>query len=175
MSEEFVGWGVLLSNFWFNIEKRMMNHTLVVKNEEQLFDNGSIDFIIMSETVVKSQLPFVAACSFLFYPFGELLCVLFAFLFQDSWRLQIIAMAVPVYLYVLPHIFLMPESPRWLLSQGKNKQAEKVLRRIANLNKMPAYDVSFENSESMLRSNVVKSQEENEQSGILSINPMKNS
>ena len=154
----------------------MMNHTLVVvKNEEQLFDNGSIDFIIMSETVVKSQLPFVAACSFLFYPFGELLCVLFAFLFQDSWRLQIIAMAVPVYLYVLPHIFLMPESPRWLLSQGKNKQAEKVLRRIANLNKMPTYDVSFKNSESMLQSNVVKSQEENEESGILSINPMKNS
>ncbi|XP_075250635.1 solute carrier family 22 member 15-like isoform X2 [Convolutriloba macropyga] len=113
----------------------------------------AVDFITLSETVTKSRFSLVGCSSLLFYTFGELFCILFAYLLQGSWRLQILAMAVPVYLYVVPHIFLMPESPRWLFSQGKYKQAEKVLRRIAKLNKLALFDDIDADRERLLQPN----------------------
>jgi putative MFS transporter len=48
---------------------------------------------------------------------------------EDSWRWMLASVAVPGFLWLLAR-WLMPESPRWLLSQGRVEEAEHVLKTI---------------------------------------------
>ncbi|KAH1002886.1 hypothetical protein HUJ04_008920 [Dendroctonus ponderosae] len=50
-----------------------------------------------------------------------------------SWRWMALATSLPFTALFLTW-FLLPESPRWLLAQGKSAQAEAVLRKIARVN-----------------------------------------
>lgn len=52
----------------------------------------------------------------------------------SSWRHLQIVISLP-YLMVLLFITIVPESPRWLLSRGRVKDAEKTLQKIASVNK----------------------------------------
>ena len=54
--------------------------------------------------------------------------------FVRHWRYLQLVTIVPMLLYLILVSFV-PESPRWLVSQGKVKQAEKILRSIAKTNK----------------------------------------
>ncbi|CAF2535185.1 unnamed protein product [Rotaria sp. Silwood2] len=68
-----------------------------------------------------------------FFAFGQLFLVLFANYIR-TWR----ALTGAISLFTVPFVFfyfVLPESPRWLISQGRFNEAEKVLRRIAVDNK----------------------------------------
>ena len=54
--------------------------------------------------------------------------------FIRHWRYLQLATMVPMALYLLLVSFV-PESPRWLIGQGKLKEAEGILRRIAKTNR----------------------------------------
>ena len=54
--------------------------------------------------------------------------------FIRHWRYLQLATMVPMVLYLLLVSFV-PESPRWLIGQGKVKEAEGILRRIAETNR----------------------------------------
>ncbi len=53
---------------------------------------------------------------------------------QNSWRYMIGAEAIPAFLY-LGFSFFLPSSPRWLISKGENKKAEKILNQINSISK----------------------------------------
>ena len=57
------------------------------------------------------------------------------FFLKKSWKLQLIVMAVPAFLHIPLHSFLMPESGRWLHSVGRFEESQKRLRKIAKINK----------------------------------------
>lgn len=59
-----------------------------------------------------------------------------AILENTSWRVLLIVCSIPPLLAMLSFPF-MPESPHWLLTVGKHKQAADVLRRAAALNGRP--------------------------------------
>ena len=41
----------------------------------------------------------------------------------------------------------MPESARWLINRGRHKEAEKIIRKVAKVNKKELPDVLFEDDE----------------------------
>lgn len=64
--------------------------------------------------------------------FGILISYIISFIFSStngSWRLLLTAGLVPACVFGAGMLFL-PESPRWLLTQGKTQQATKILQRL---------------------------------------------
>ncbi|KAH8305803.1 hypothetical protein KR059_011045 [Drosophila kikkawai] len=77
----------------------------------------------------------VLACSVItvFYAVGEVALAMFAKAFPD-WRILLRITYMPS-LILLAYFWILPESVRWLLSQGKEERAKGILRRAAKVNK----------------------------------------
>ena len=74
-----------------------------------------------------------------FWTAGSVLVTLLAYLTigtgkNDSWRSFVLYCTVPCFLSTLVSYYCVPESPRWLLSQGRKKEALDILKRAANIN-----------------------------------------
>ncbi|XP_061103923.1 organic cation/carnitine transporter 2-like [Conger conger] len=80
-----------------------------------------------------------------FFALGYMLLPLFAYFFRN-WRTLLIAMTVPNIVYIAFWWFI-PESPRWLLSQGRVEEAEAILRGAAKKNRVIAPEVIFPQTE----------------------------
>lgn len=59
-------------------------------------------------------------------------CMVFGMSLKDSpsWRLMLGVLSIPSIIYFVLAMFFLPESPRWLVSKGKMKEAKKVLQKI---------------------------------------------
>lgn len=96
----------------------------------------SASFIIGMELVGPSKRLFAGTLILVVYVFGELLLVFFAYFIRD-WRWLQLTLGIPmvsVLCYWWPEV--LPESPRWLLSRGRNDEAVKILRKAAKVNKV---------------------------------------
>mmetsp|Transcript_27648 Transcript_27648/g.61025 ORF Transcript_27648/g.61025 Transcript_27648/m.61025 type:complete len:370 (+) Transcript_27648:619-1728(+) len=75
-----------------------------------------------------------------FWTIGVLLVVCTAFYTlgdgqgSSNWRLFVITCSVPCWLSVIIGYFIVPESPRWLCSQGRCEEAIEILRYAAKTN-----------------------------------------
>ncbi|XP_027499583.1 solute carrier family 22 member 4 isoform X2 [Corapipo altera] len=81
----------------------------------------------------------------IFFAFGYMLLPLFAYFIRD-WRMLLLALTVPG-LFCIPLWWVIPESPRWLISQGRYKEAEVIIRKAAKINGIPAPAVLFDTAE----------------------------
>ncbi|CAF1306823.1 unnamed protein product [Rotaria sordida] len=89
-------------------------------------------FVIGSEIVGPKQRLFTGIVIEYFFAGGELILLGFAY-FIRTWRLLNTALAI-LSIPFLFFYFILPESPRWLISKGHYNHAERVLRRIAKTN-----------------------------------------
>lgn len=59
-------------------------------------------------------------------------CMVFGMSLMDSpsWRLMLGVLSVPSLLYFVLVVLYLPESPRWLVSKGRMREAKKVLQKL---------------------------------------------
>ncbi|XP_070183259.1 organic cation transporter protein-like [Littorina saxatilis] len=91
-------------------------------------------FVLKMEIVgpTKRRIPGIGIS--IFFAIGEMVLALMAFLLRDWQHLQLASA-----LLTLPYLafwWLIPESPRWLLSKGRVAEAEVILTRMALVNKV---------------------------------------
>ncbi|KAM9788587.1 organic cation/carnitine transporter 2 [Neosynchiropus ocellatus] len=77
---------------------------------------------------------FSTAGANIFFAFGYMLLPLVAFYVRD-WRNLLLSISLPTFVFV-PFWWLIPESPRWLVSQGKVEMADAVIKMAARKNKL---------------------------------------
>ncbi|XP_053959658.1 carcinine transporter [Anastrepha ludens] len=91
-----------------------------------------IPFIISLELVGENYRSFVTVMTCTFYTSGIMLLSVVTYLERDWVKLSYYT-SVPFHLY-FGYIFIMPESPRWLLMRGRLEEALGVLERMAKVN-----------------------------------------
>ncbi|XP_076466252.1 organic cation transporter protein-like [Babylonia areolata] len=95
-----------------------------------VFVNG---IVIGMEIVGPSKRAWAGVLIEISWCLGGLVLVIFAY-FIRNWRYLEIAVSIPS-IVLLFYWWLIPESPRWLSSRGREAEAVKILERIAKSNK----------------------------------------
>ena len=94
---------------------------------------NSASYVWASECVPLSNKPLAFTMINVFDAFPiPFLCLYFAFVSKDWYPLQFYVLLLSYFSFVLT--FLCPESPRWLLVNGRTKEAIEVLNYIARWN-----------------------------------------
>ncbi|XP_069755119.1 organic cation/carnitine transporter 2-like [Narcine bancroftii] len=103
-------------------------------------------FVLGMELLGKSvRILFCALGVCISYAIGYMLLSFFGY-FIRSWQMLLLALSFSSLLYI-PLWWFIPESPRWLMLNGRSKEAEEIFRYIAKKNGIMAPDVIFSDLE----------------------------
>ncbi|KAM3844921.1 solute carrier family 22 member 4 [Vipera latastei] len=99
--------------------------------------NYVVAFILGTEILGKSvRIIFSTLGVCIFFAIGYMLLPLFAYFIRE-WRMLLLALTIPG-VCCIPLWWFIPESPRWLISQGRFREAEAIIRKAAKTNRIPA-------------------------------------
>ncbi|XP_035658033.1 organic cation transporter protein-like [Branchiostoma floridae] len=98
-------------------------------------------FVIGTELVASSMRTWAATLIEIFFAVGFMLLALIAYLIRD-WRTLQLAISLPnaAFLFTYP---LIIESPRWLLSKGRDEEVAAIMRTAAKVNGVTLPDEVF--------------------------------
>ncbi|XP_020280800.1 organic cation transporter protein-like [Pseudomyrmex gracilis] len=89
-------------------------------------------YILSLELFPARSRTLIALIMQIFWSIGLVLLTALSYVIPD-WRILQLAVSVPTAVTVL-YIWIIPESPRWLLAKGKSTEADMALERIAKYN-----------------------------------------
>nr|XP_051699256.1 solute carrier family 22 member 4 isoform X1 [Oryctolagus cuniculus] len=126
----------------FSISWEMFTVLFLIVGMGQI-SNYVVAFILGTEILGKSvRILFSTLGVCTFFAVGYMLLPLFAYFIRD-WRMLLLALTVPGVLCV-PLWWFIPESPRWLISQRRFREAEEIIRKAAKMNKTAVPVVIFD-------------------------------
>ncbi|KAM7398323.1 hypothetical protein PAMA_006301 [Pampus argenteus] len=108
-------------------------------------------FVLGTEVLSKTmRVLFTSLGAFLFYCIGYMTLPWIAYGIRE-WRTLLAVLSATSVVYI-PLWWFITESPRWLITQGRTKEAEAIVREAARKNKVEAPPVIFKESETTCRS-----------------------
>ncbi|NP_001164817.1 solute carrier family 22 member 4 [Oryctolagus cuniculus] len=126
----------------FSISWEMFTVLFLIVGMGQI-SNYVVAFILGTEILGKSvRILFSTLGVCTFFAVGYMLLPLFAYFIRD-WRMLLLALTVPGVLCV-PLWWFIPESPRWLISQRRFREAEEIIQKAAKMNKTAVPVVIFD-------------------------------
>ncbi|XP_019065405.1 solute carrier family 22 member 4 isoform X2 [Fukomys damarensis] len=126
----------------FSINWEMFTVLFVIVGMGQI-SNYVVAFILGSEILGKSaRLVFSTLGVCTFFAMGYMLLPLLAYFIRD-WRMLLLALTLPGALCA-PLWWCIPESPRWLISQKRFREAEDIIQKAAKMNSVTAPPVIFD-------------------------------
>ncbi|KAK8599639.1 hypothetical protein V6N13_077551 [Hibiscus sabdariffa] len=99
--------------------------------------SGICCLVLSTEAVGRKWRGQVGQYGFFFFTAGFLSLPFITYPTRAHWRYLYRIISIPPLIYTIFLVTLVSESPRWLLVQGKNKEALDVLRKLANGKKLP--------------------------------------
>ncbi|KAM9729296.1 organic cation/carnitine transporter 2-like [Menidia menidia] len=103
-------------------------------------------FVLGTEVLSKTmRVLFTTLGAFLFYCIGYMTLPWIAYAIRD-WRTLLAALSATSVVYI-PLWWFIPESPRWLMTQGRVAEAEVIVRDAARKNKVEAPPVIFKEAD----------------------------
>ncbi|XP_026738656.1 solute carrier family 22 member 7-like [Trichoplusia ni] len=93
-------------------------------------------FILMMEITGPKRRELMSVLCALPFPVGQMLMPLFSY-YLRSWNRFCLGVGIPNLIYLI-YFFLLPESPKWLISQGRLEDASKVMTQAARWNNLPS-------------------------------------
>uniref|UniRef100_A0A8C5QEJ3 Major facilitator superfamily (MFS) profile domain-containing protein n=1 Tax=Leptobrachium leishanense TaxID=445787 RepID=A0A8C5QEJ3_9ANUR len=125
----------------FSVNWEMFTVLFVIVGMGQI-SNYVAAFILGAEILGKSvRIIFSTLGVCIFYAIGYMLLPLIAFFIRD-WRMLLLALTIPG-LFCIPLWWVIPESPRWLISQARFGEAEDIIRKAAKKNGITPPDIIF--------------------------------
>ncbi|XP_040907197.1 solute carrier family 22 member 4 [Toxotes jaculatrix] len=105
-------------------------------------------FVLGTELLSKTmRVLFTTLGAFLFYCIGYMTLPWIAYGIRE-WRTLLAVLSMTAVVYI-PLWWFIPESPRWLITQGRVEEAEAIVRDAARKNKVEAPPVIFKEFEAM--------------------------
>ncbi|XP_061558439.1 solute carrier family 22 member 4-like [Phycodurus eques] len=99
-------------------------------------------FILGTEILTgNARVIYSSAAASLGFTLGYMTLPLFAY-FLRSWKTLLLAIGLPGLFYI-PLWWVLPESPMWLLSQGRVMEAEAIVKKAAKMNRLVAPEKIF--------------------------------
>ncbi|XP_044594545.1 organic cation transporter protein-like isoform X1 [Cotesia glomerata] len=107
---------------------------LILRSLQGVFAQGlqNSTYILALELFPTKYRTLVSTVMSIAWAFGLLLLTAFGYFIRD-WRILQLAISVPTAITVL-YIWMIPESPRWLLTRNKTTEADIALERIIKYN-----------------------------------------
>ncbi|GAB1603027.1 organic cation transporter protein-like [Argonauta hians] len=99
-------------------------------------------FVLVLEIVPAAYGTSVGIYSQIMFSIGEIVIMGIGY-FTQEWHLLSLVLTV-LFIFEVAVVFFMDESPRWLISKGKQEKAEDILRKIAKKNGTEYYSVLTE-------------------------------
>ncbi|KAK3772878.1 hypothetical protein RRG08_024063 [Elysia crispata] len=91
-------------------------------------------YVLITEMVAPQKRVLAGTCANLGWVLGMLLLLLLAYFFR-YWKTLQLALSIPLLIIAITYFWLIPESPRWLLSKGRYSEAQTILTEMARVNK----------------------------------------
>ncbi|XP_046326538.2 organic cation transporter protein-like [Haliotis rufescens] len=102
-------------------------------------------FVIGMEIVGPSKRVWTGTILGVFFALGMTMLSAVAFFIRD-WHTLELVIAVPVAIFLI-YWWVIPESPRWLMNEFRYQEAEVIIRRAADVNKVKLPENLFEQQE----------------------------
>jgi OCT family organic cation transporter-like MFS transporter 4/5 len=99
-------------------------------------------YVLLLELTTNKYHTIVSSVNLYFWVFGELV-VLFVYYITRNWYSLYWFIAIYSVVIVCLTIFILPESPIWLLVQKRDDEAKRVLKQIARVNGKKLIDANF--------------------------------